>query len=113
MRSGWLLRDGDVVCALEMTDSLLERVRGLRGRAGCEGGLHLSGARLALSAGVRFPLDVAFLSKDLEVLAIVRLPPWRVARPRRGVQSMLLTESGALERWGVRVSDQLEIREVR
>ena len=32
MRSGWLLRDGDVVCALEMTDSFAERVRGLLGR---------------------------------------------------------------------------------
>jgi uncharacterized protein len=113
MRSGWLLRDGDVVCALEMTDTLGERVRGLWGRAGCEGGLHLSRVRLAHSAGLRFPVDVAFLSEDLVVLAIMLLAPWRVTRPRPGVRSTLQTESGALERWGVRVSDQLEIREVR
>jgi uncharacterized membrane protein (UPF0127 family) len=113
MRSGWLLRDGDVVCALEMTDSPGERIRGLRGRAGCEGGLHLSGARLATTVGLRFPLDVAFLSGDLVVLSIVRLEPWRMALPRRGARSMLQTEAGALERWGVRPSDQLEIREVR
>jgi uncharacterized membrane protein (UPF0127 family) len=55
---------------------------------------------------------VAFLSKDLVVLQIVRLDPWRIALPRRGAQSMLQTEAGALERWGVRSSDQLEIREV-
>jgi uncharacterized membrane protein (UPF0127 family) len=113
MRSGWLLRDGDVVCALEMTDSTGERARGLRGRAGCEGALHLPGARLAHTAGLRFPLDVAFLSEDLVVLRIVRLSPWRVALPRRGARSILQTEAGALERWGVRMSDQLEIREVR
>jgi uncharacterized membrane protein (UPF0127 family) len=113
MRSGWLLRDGDVICALEMTDSFGERAQGLRGRAGCEGGLHLAGARVAHTAGLRIPLDVAFLSGDLVVLRIVRLSPWRMALPRRGVRSILQTEAGALERWGVRVSDQLEIREVR
>ena len=32
MRSGWLLRDGDVVCALEMTDSFAERTGAARAR---------------------------------------------------------------------------------
>jgi uncharacterized membrane protein (UPF0127 family) len=113
MRSGWLLRDGDVVCALEMTDSYGERAQGLRGRASCEGGLHLSGARAVHTAGMKFALDVAFLSGDLVVVGIVRVPPWRIARPRRGARSVLETEAGALERWGVRVADQLDIREVR
>lgn len=112
MRSGWLLRDGDVVCALEMTDSLSERARGLAGREACEGGLHLAGARVVHTVGVRFPVDVAFLTEDLVVVRLVRLPPWRVARPRRGVRSVLQTEAGSLERWGVRVGDQLDIRPV-
>jgi uncharacterized membrane protein (UPF0127 family) len=112
MRSGWLLREGDVVCALEMTESLRERVRGLVGRERCEGGLHLAGARAVHTAGVKFPLDVAFLSEDLVVMQMVRLPPWRIALPRPGARSVLQTEAGALERWGVRVADQLDIREV-
>jgi uncharacterized protein len=113
MRSGWLLRDGDVVCALEMTDSLAERAKGLLGRESCEGGLHLSGARAAHTIGMKFSLDVAFLSEDLIVLRVARLTPWKIALPRPGVRSVLQTEAGALERWGVRVADQLEIREVR
>jgi hypothetical protein len=112
MRSGWLLRDGDVVCALEMTETLAERARGLGVRDACEGALHLAGARMAHSVGVRFALDVAFLSGDLVVLEVVRLDPWRVARPRRGTRSVLQTAAGALDRWGVRASDQLDIREV-
>ncbi len=96
-----------------MTDSYGERLKGLLGRDGCEGGLHVAGARVAHTAGMRFPLDVAFLSGDLVVLRIVRLAPWRVALPPRGGRSVLQTEAGALERWGVRVADQLEIREVR
>jgi len=112
MRSGWLLRDGDVVCALEMTDSFAERSRGLHGREGCEGALHLAGARAVHTAGMKFELDVAFLSADLVVVRMVRVPPWRVALPRKGARSVLQAEAGALERWGVRVADQLEIREV-
>ncbi len=61
MRSGWLLRDGDVVCALEMAESPAER-GALRGRAGCEGALHVDGARTVHTAGMGFPIDVAFLS---------------------------------------------------
>ena len=83
------------------------------GRDGCEGALHLAGARTVHTAGMRFALDVAFLSADLIVVRIVRLPPWRIALPRQGARSVLQAEAGALERWGVRVADQLEIREVQ
>jgi hypothetical protein len=62
---------------------------------------------------MRFSLDVAFLSAELVVVRIVRLPPWRLALPRRGARSVLQTEAGALERWGVRVADQLDIREIQ
>jgi uncharacterized membrane protein (UPF0127 family) len=113
MRSGWLLRDGDVVCAIEMTESFGERIKGLLGRECWEGGLHLAGARAVHTAGMKFPLDVAFLSEDLVVLRMVRLAPWRIALPRPGARSVLLAEAGALERWGVRVADQLDIREVQ
>jgi uncharacterized protein len=119
MRSGWLLRDGDVVCALEMTDTRRERRRGLRARGVDEGNgagagaLHLDRARSVHSAGMRAPIDVAFLSEDLTVLRLARLDPWRVALGGRGVSSALQAEAGALERWGLRVGDQLVIREVR
>ena len=110
MRSGWLLRDGDVVCALEMTDSAAER-GALRGREGCEGALHVAGARAVHTAGMRFPIDVAFLSDDLTVVRVTRLKPWRMARGGRSARSVVAAEAGALERWGVQVGDQLEVHE--
>jgi uncharacterized protein len=110
MRSGWLLRDGDVVCALEMADSA-ER-GALRGRPGCDGALHVEGARTVHTAGMKFPVDVAFLSTDLTVVRMARLKPWRVALGGRAAHSAVQTEAGSLERWGVRVGDQLELREV-
>jgi hypothetical protein len=110
MRSGWLLRDGDVVCALEMTDSPAER-GALRGRDGCEGAFHVDGARAVHTVGMRFPVDVAFLSTDLLVLRITTLKPWRVGLGGRGARSAVQAEAGSLVRWGVRVGDQLEVRE--
>ncbi|HVA06962.1 MAG TPA: DUF192 domain-containing protein [Acidimicrobiales bacterium] len=112
MRSGWLLRDGDVICALEMADSFSEKAKGLRGRPGCEGALHLPGVRSLHTVAMKFPVDVAFLTDELVVLRLARMPPWRVAFPRRGVHSVLEAEAGSWERWGVRVGDQLVIRAV-
>lgn len=111
MRSGWLLRDGDVVCALEMADSPAERRNGLRGRQGLDGALHLGGVRTVHTLGVGFPIDVAFLSADLTVLRVARLKPWRVTLGGPGARSVVEARAGSLERWGVRVGDQLEVRE--
>jgi|SRR5580704_7970139 uncharacterized membrane protein (UPF0127 family) len=111
MRSGWLLRDGDVVCALEVAETPAER-GALRGRSGCEGALHLEGTRTVHTAGMKFAIDVAFLSGDRVVLRVARLKPWRIAMGGRTTRSAVEAEAGALERWGVRVGDQLEVREV-
>ena len=111
MRSGWLLRDGDVVCALELADSPAER-GALRGRPGCDGALHVAGVRSVHTAGMKFTVDVAFLSTDLTVVRMTRLKPWQRAVGGRAARSAVQTEAGSLERWGVRVGDQLEVREV-
>jgi uncharacterized protein len=113
MRSGWLLRDGDVVCALDLAESPAERRDALRGRNGWDGALHVQGTGAVHTAGARFPIDVAFLSVDLTVVRMIRLKPWRVAVCGRSVRSRVETEAGSLERWGVRVGDQLEVREIR
>jgi uncharacterized membrane protein (UPF0127 family) len=95
-----------------MADSAAERRSGLRGRTGCDGALHVEGLRVVHTAGMKFPIDIAFLSEDLTVLRVAHLKPWRLARGGRRTQSVVQTEAGSLERWGVRVGDQLEVREV-
>jgi uncharacterized protein len=113
MRSGWLLRDGDVVCALDLADSPSDRREALRGRNGWDGALHVRGTRAVHTAGAKFAIDVAFLSGDLTVVRMTRLKPWRVAVCGRAVHSRVETEAGSFERWGVRVGDQLEVRVAR
>lgn len=111
MRSGWLLRDGDVVCALEMAESSAEGRNGLRGREGLDVGLHLEGVRTVHTIGVGFPIDVAFLSADLTVLRVTSLKPWRMRLGGPGARSVVAAQAGSFERWGVHEGDQLEVRE--
>ena len=113
MRSGWLLRDGDVVCALEMAETPAEQRRILRERTDCEGAVHVDGVRSLHTAGMKFPLDVAFLSRDSTVLRVAHLKPWRLALGGRGTQSAVALGAGSIERWGLRVGDQLEMREAQ
>jgi uncharacterized protein len=106
----WLLRDGDVLAAAEVADSLAHRTRGLLGRDGYEGALVLPRTRSVHTVGMRFPIDVAFCDKEMVVVDVTRLPPWRMSLPRRKGRSVIEAEAGAFERWGLRVGDRLDLR---
>ncbi len=110
----WLLRDGEVLAAAEMADSVLSRNRGLLGKQSYEGAFLIPRTSGALHAfGMRFPLDVAFLDKDLAVVDTVRLDPWRITRPRRRCRTVLEAQSGAFERWRLRPGDRLELHDTQ
>ena len=111
MRTVWLLRGGDVLASAEVAESLVDRARGLLGHARYDGALLLLRTRAVHTAGMRFPLDVAFLDKDLHVVATTRLRTWSVALPRRGAAHVLEAQAGAFERWRLATGDQVEIRE--
>jgi len=108
--SGWLLREGEVLAALEVAEGFRDRTRGLLGREGIEGAILLRPARSVHSLGMRFPIDVAFCDKDLVVVRTVRLPPGRVTRPSLHRGCVLEAEAGAFERWRLRPGDKLEVR---
>jgi uncharacterized membrane protein (UPF0127 family) len=111
MRTAWLLRDGQVLASLDVADHPMDRMRGLIGRSGFEGAILLPHTRAVHTMFMRFPLDVAFVRRDLTVGAIVTMPRWRLGVPRRGCRSVLEASAGAFERWGLRVGDRLEIRD--
>ncbi len=112
-RTVWLLRDDDVLAAAEVADSYTSRFRGLLGRSGYEGALILKRTRSVHTMGMRFSVDVAFLGRDMTVLDVLHLPPWRMTLPRLRCRSVLEAESGAFERWGLKKGDRLELREIR
>lgn len=111
MRDGWLLRDGEVLAALEVTESREERMVGLLNRDSIEGAILISPARSVHSVGMAFPIDVAFCTKDLVVLRTLTLRPGRMTRPCLRGGCVIEAEAGAFARWNLRVGDRLEVRE--
>ncbi len=106
----WLLRDGEVLAAVEVADGFGQRLRGLLGRDGVDGALVLTHSRSVHTLGMRFPLDVAFCDRDMTVVDTVTMRPHRLGRPRLRARCVIEAEAGAFERWRLRPGDQLEIK---
>lgn len=107
----WVVRDGQVLASLDVASSFGSRLRGLLGRDGFEGALLLRPARSVHTIGMRFPVDVAHLDKDLCVLRVTTMRPWRVGLPLVRARAVLEAEAGAFASWQLRVGDVLEIKE--
>jgi uncharacterized membrane protein (UPF0127 family) len=106
----WLLRDGEVLASVEVASSLVARSRGLLGKKSVEGALLLRHTRSVHTVGMRFPIDVAFLTDDLHVISTTTLGRQRIALPRRGGRCVLEAEAGAFGRWALVPGDRLEIK---
>ena len=106
----WLLRGEDVLATAEVADGLADRTKGLLGRTSFEGAMVLPRTRSVHSFGVRFPLDVAFLDKEMKVLSMVRLSKWRITMPRMRASQVIEAKAGSFDRWGLHLGDQLEFR---
>jgi uncharacterized protein len=106
----WLCRDAEVLASVEVADGRRARRRGLLGRDGIEGALLLRPCRSVHTVGMRFPIDVAYCSDELEVLAVRRMARWRIGKPRRRAGAVIEAEAGAFDRWGLHVGDRLEVR---
>lgn len=106
----WLVREGDVLAALEVATARSERRRGLLGRDGVEGALLLRRTRHVHSFGMRFPIEVAYCDADLVVLRMKRLSRNRFGPLVRGARAVIEAEVGSFERWHLAIGDQLEPR---
>jgi uncharacterized membrane protein (UPF0127 family) len=110
MTTAWLVSDGRVLASLEVASGRAERRRGLLGRDGLDGALLLERVRWVHTVGMRFPLDVAYLDADGNVLKTVRMGRHRVGVPVMKASSVVEAEAGAFARWGLHVGDRLEVR---
>ena len=106
----WLLRDGDVLAAAEVADGMGLRTKGLLGRTGYDGAMVFPRTRAVHTLGMRFAIDVAFCDKEMVVVGVTRMPPWRIGVPRPRGRTLIEAEAGAFERWGLRTGDHLELR---
>jgi uncharacterized protein len=76
-----------------------------------EGALVLPRTRWIHTLGMRFALDVAFLDGNGHVVKTMRMRPNRVGIPVLPARTVVEAEAGAFARWGLRVGDDLELRD--
>ena len=90
--------------ALHLTAALSvgDRSRGLLGRRSAPHALLLYPCSSVPSIGLKMALEVAYLDRDLKVLEVTDLPPWRMQLPRRQAVAVLEAEPRALATCGMR-----------
>ncbi|MFT2020094.1 DUF192 domain-containing protein [Streptomyces sp. 796.1] len=94
---------------LEIAASYRARSRGLLGRDGIAGALLLSPASGVHTFRMRFAIDVAYLDRELTVIAVRTMRPGRLGLPRPRSRHVLEAEAGAMERWGLRPGVRVDI----
>lgn len=110
MGVAWLVNDARVMASAELAESRVERRRGLLGRDELEGALVLRPCRWVHTIGMRFPIDVAYLDRDGVVVKTTRMQRHRVGVPVPTARMVIEAQAGAFARWGLRVGDEVEIR---
>ena len=107
----WLVSDARVLASAEVAGDGAGRRRGLLGRDRIEGAFVIEPCRWVHTIGMRFPLDVAYLDEDGNVLKTVRMARHRIGRPVRGGHWVIEAEAGVFARWNLRVGDVVELRD--
>ncbi len=108
----WLVTDdARVLASVEIADARSARRKGLLGRDGLEGALVLRPCRWVHTIGMRFPIDVAFVSDAGEVVKTMHMHQRRIGVPVWRASTVIEAEAGAFARWGLHVGDMVEIRE--
>ena len=106
----WLVRDGEVLAAVEVAETARARRRGLMHRDGFDGALVLRPCRNVHTVGMKFPIDIAFCDGDGTVLRTTTLAPWRISPVVRRSAFAIEAEAGAFDRWRLARGDRVELR---
>ncbi|MFB6579909.1 MULTISPECIES: DUF192 domain-containing protein [unclassified Streptomyces] len=94
---------------LEVAASYGARTRGLLGRDGIDGAMLLTPAASVHTFRMRFAIDVAYLDRDLGVLAVVTMAPGRLGLPRLRSRHVLESAAGAMAGWGLRAGTMIKV----
>jgi hypothetical protein len=108
-------RQAYLATRLDVADGHWSRLRGLIGINPAEfrdgRGLWITPCRGVHTLGMRFPIDVLYLSLDQVVLHVESsLKPWRFAPIRMQATSVLELPPETLQSTGTQVGDHIEIR---
>ncbi|WP_328438767.1 DUF192 domain-containing protein [Streptomyces sp. NBC_00444] len=96
---------------LEIAASYRARTKGLLGRDAIDGAMLLSPANSVHTFRMRIPIDVAYLDRHLEVIAVTTMKPGRLGMPRLRARHVVEAEAGVMAGWGLRVGVRVGIEE--
>lgn len=98
--------------SVEFADTSLTRLWGLLGRRGVEagGGLWIMPSSGVHTVGMRFPIDVVGLDKELRVIKLwPELAPYRVTSVSMKMRSVIELAAGQIRKSGIELGDLLQI----
>lgn len=107
--SAWLVSPTGIRIPLEQTTNRAQRRRGLLGRDSLDGALLIDKCRSVHTVGMRFAIDVAFVSIDarsLTVNAVVVMATSRLGLPRFTSNAVLEAEVGSFAHWDLHVGQR-------
>ena len=107
----WLVCNDRVLATVEIATGWRERALGLLGRDEFDNALLLRPALSVHTLGMRFPIDVAHLDRDLVVLKTATMARFRIGLPVWRARAVLEAEAGSFTRWGLKPGDRLEVRQ--
>ena len=107
----WLVCDARVLASLEVAADRTARRRGLLKRKELEGALLIEPCRWIHTVGMQFPIDAAYLDAEGIVIKTLHMSRHRIGIPVWRSRSVIEAEAGAFARWGLRVGDQVEVRD--
>ncbi|MFJ3722467.1 DUF192 domain-containing protein [Streptomyces sp. NPDC090045] len=108
--NGTLLVGADpTAIPLQVAVSYGARTRGLLGRDGIDGAMLLTPAASVHTFRMRFAIDVAYLDRNLRVLAVVTMLPGRLGLPRLRARHVLEAAAGAMAGWGLRAGTIVKV----
>jgi uncharacterized membrane protein (UPF0127 family) len=107
----WLVCDARVLASAEIANDRGSKRRGLLKSDHFEGALVIERCRWVHTIGMRFPLDIAYLDADGQVIKTIHMARNRVGVPVAKARSVIEAEAGAFARWGLRVGDVIEVRD--
>jgi uncharacterized membrane protein (UPF0127 family) len=101
-----------VVRRVEVATTILGRLIGLLGRRDLPAGhaVYLAPCNCIHTFFMRFPLDVVFLGRSLEVRRVVRnVPPWRVVGGSLAARGVVEMAAGWLPRDALAAGDRVRL----
>jgi uncharacterized membrane protein (UPF0127 family) len=105
-----LLCNGRPVAAVQVAEDSVSRGRGLLGTDEVDGALWITRCPSVHMMGMRYPIDVAVVDRNGQVLDVKTLRPWIGGTlPRRGAKDTVEAAAGAMGAWGVTVGSVLSV----